>query len=109
AALGDGSFMFTCNELGAAVQERLAVTVLLFNNRCHLGIKDHQDAECGGRHIAVELHQPDFVKFAESFGALGLRVERLDQLPAALDQARSSALPTILEMTFDLRRAGRTP
>ena len=109
AACGDGSFMFTCNELATAVQEGLAVTVLLFNNRCHLGIKDHQDVECGGRHIAVDLHQPDFVRFAESFGALGLRVERLDQLAPALTQARESTKPAIVEITFDMQRLHRTP
>ncbi len=109
AACGDGSFMFTCNELATAVQEGLGVTVLLFNNRCHLGIKDHQDAECGGRHIAVELHQPDFVQFAQSFGALGLRVERLEQLAPALTQARDSQKPAIVEITFDMRRVQRTP
>jgi thiamine pyrophosphate-dependent acetolactate synthase large subunit-like protein len=109
AACGDGSFMFTCNELATAVQEDLGVTVLLFNNRCHLGIKDHQDAECGGRHIAVELHTPDFVKFAESFGALGLRVERLDQLAPALAEARESRRPAIVEITFEMRRVQRVP
>jgi thiamine pyrophosphate-dependent acetolactate synthase large subunit-like protein len=109
AACGDGSFMFTCNELATAVQEGLGATVLLFNNRCHQGIKDHQDAECGGRHIAVELHQPDFLQLAASFGALGLRVERLEDLEPALVRARDSGKPAIVEVTFDVRRVQRAP
>ncbi len=109
AAVGDGSFMFTCAELGTAIQERLPVNILLFNNCAHQLIKDHQDVECEGRHIAADLVQPDFVRFAECFGALGLRVERLDQLAPALRQAREAAVPSIVEITLPVGRPVRTP
>jgi acetolactate synthase-1/2/3 large subunit len=109
AVVGDGSFMFTCNELGTAVQENLPLNILLFNNKAHQGIKDHQVAECEGRVIAADLVQPDFVKFAECFGALGLRVEKLDELGPALDEARESRKPAIVEIAFDVQRPPRVP
>jgi acetolactate synthase-1/2/3 large subunit len=109
AAVGDGSFMFTCAELGTAIQDRLPITILLFNNCAHQLIKDHQDAECGGRYIGADLVQPDFVRFAESFGALGLRVDRLDQLRPALRQARESKVPAVVEITLPVSRPPRTP
>jgi thiamine pyrophosphate-dependent acetolactate synthase large subunit-like protein len=109
AACGDGSFMFTCAELGAAVQENLPVTILLFNNHGHQLIRDHQDMDCGGRHIAAELHQPDFVRFAESFGALGVRADTLEQLGPALDEALAARQPAVVEVTIPFRRPERTP
>ncbi len=109
AAVGDGSFMFTCNELGTAVQEGLDLTVLLFNNHGHEGIRAHQDAECDGRHIAVDILQPDFVRFAESFGALALRVDAVEELGPALDETRRARKPAIVEITFPIRRPARTP
>jgi len=109
AAVGDGSFMFTCAELGTAIQDRLPITILLFNNCAHQLIKDHQDAECGGRYIGADLVQPDFVRFAESFGAMGLRVDRLDQLRPALRQARESKVPAVVEITLPVSRPPRTP
>jgi thiamine pyrophosphate-dependent acetolactate synthase large subunit-like protein len=108
AACGDGSFMFTCPELGTAVQEGLDVTVLLFNNDGHELIRGHQDLHCEGRHIAVDILQPDFVRFAEAFGALGLRVDKLDQLGPALDRARGSGKPAVVEITLPLRRPRRS-
>lgn len=109
AVCGDGSFMFTCNELGTAIQEGLGIDVILFNNKAHQLIKDHQDQDCESRYIGADLAQPDFVRFAESFGALGLRVEKLEQLSPALDQARESRKPAIVEITFPVRRPPRVP
>jgi len=57
----------------------------------------------GGRVIASQLHNPDFVKLAESIGADGIRVEALDQLEPALLRARAAAGVTIVDVVIDSR------
>ena len=51
-----------------------------------------------GRTIGTELRSPDFVKFAESFGAVGIRVEEASELKAALNSALESDGPVIVDV-----------
>ena len=67
--LGDGDFLMTCQDLETAVRLDLDPTVVIFNNM--------------GLGFARPHGNPDFVKFAESFGAVGARA----QTPAELEQA----------------------
>jgi acetolactate synthase-1/2/3 large subunit len=95
--------MFTCQELATAVKYRLSVPVLIFNDDCYTAIKRMQE-ERFGRAYQVELTNPDFVKFAESFGAEGVSVETLDDLKLALRGALSAQGPTLIEVRTPLRR-----
>ncbi len=98
AIAGDGGFMMTSQELACAVQEKLNVVTILINDNCLSAMKGIQDRSYGGRHIAVDLVNPDFVRFVESFGALGLRINELDQFEPALRQALNADRPAVIEV-----------
>ena len=96
---GDGGFMFTVQEMATAVQHRLGVVALVFNDGAFGNVRTFQRQNFGGRLIASELRNPDFVKLAESFGAQGLRATTPEELRAALRRGfASTEVPTLIEI-----------
>lgn len=81
---GDGGFMFTAQELATAVKYDLAISIVLFDNEGYGAIRRHQQRRHGGRVIAADLANPDFVKFAEAFGVKGVRLSSPGDLGPAL-------------------------
>jgi acetolactate synthase-1/2/3 large subunit len=98
---GDGCFMMSGNELATAVQFGLNVTVIVVNNGMLGTIRMHQERTFPGHVIATGLRNPDFTAYAESFGALGLLVERTEEFPAALDRALAHKGPALIELRTD--------
>ncbi|MDP6059963.1 MAG: thiamine pyrophosphate-dependent enzyme, partial [Pirellulaceae bacterium] len=98
AIAGDGGFLMTAQELACAVQEELNVVTILINDNCLSAMKGIQNRSYGGRHTAVDLVNPDFVRFVESFGALGLCVNELDQFEPALREALNAGRPAVIEV-----------
>lgn len=72
---GDGGFLMTGNELAVAAQRGLNLTCVVFDNALYGTIRLHQEREYPGRVAGTELWSPDFVRYAEAFGGLGIRVE----------------------------------
>jgi acetolactate synthase-1/2/3 large subunit len=95
---GDGGFLFGASELATAVQHRIATVTLIFNNNAYGNVKRAQIQKYGGRVIATDLHNPDFVKLAETYGALGLRAETPEALASAIRQGFDHDGPTIIEI-----------
>ena len=97
AVLGDGGFMFSVNELATAVKYGLGIVFLVLNDQRYGAIKYLQEG-IFGKYGEVDLANPDFPAMARAFGAEGLRVESLDDLPKALGHALGHAGPTLLEV-----------
>lgn len=97
-AAGDGDFMMAAPELATAMLYRLNVVVLIANNGTYGTIRMHQEREYPGRVSGTDLVNPDFVKFAESFGAFGVRVARNEDFPAALEAARRADRPALIDL-----------
>ena len=95
---GDGGFMFNVQELATAVQHRIGLVTLLFNNNRFGNVQNLQKHTYGNRVIASDLHNPDFVRMAESFGARAFRAETPDRLRDALQASISADLPTLIEI-----------
>ena len=95
---GDGGFMLHATELATAVQYGLNVVVLLFNDSGYGILRRIQDRDYGGRRIGVDLYTPDFVPFAESFGAAAQQVTDPSQVAQALERALSCGKPTLIEL-----------
>ena len=95
---GDGGFMFNVQELATAVQHRIGLVTLLFNNNRFGNVQNLQKHAYGNRVIASDLHNPDFVRMAESFGAQAFRVDTPDRLREALTAGFSTDLPTLIEI-----------
>jgi acetolactate synthase I/II/III large subunit len=86
AAVGDGGFLMLGSELGTAVREHASIVVLIWEDKSYGLIKWKMDLELG-RHYSVDFQTPDFVKYAESFGAKGYRIDRTDELFPTLKSA----------------------
>ena len=95
---GDGGFMYQATEMATAVKYRLNLVNIVFNNHSYGNVQRAQQEEFGGKVIGSDLSNPDFVRFAESFGAPGLRVETTEQLRKALRQAFRETGPVLIEM-----------
>jgi acetolactate synthase-1/2/3 large subunit len=86
AASGDGGFLMLGSELATAVREHVPIVVLIWEDQSYGLIKWKMDLELG-RHSSVDFHTPDFVKYAESFGAKGYRINRTEELLPTLKYA----------------------
>ena len=95
---GDGGLLFTAQELAVACQEGLTLPIVVFNDNRYDSIRRAQDRSCGGRHIGVHLHNPDLVRFAESFGMAAARVSSGNDLTEALSQALAADGPSLIEV-----------
>jgi acetolactate synthase I/II/III large subunit len=98
---GDGDFLMTGQELATAVQEELAAVFLVVNNAMYGTIRMHQERRYPGRVVGTDLHNPDFVAYARAFGAHGARVERSEEIGAALDEALGCGRPALIELRVD--------
>jgi acetolactate synthase-1/2/3 large subunit len=99
AISGDGGFMFTANELATAVRHRIPLVAVVFNDGAFGNVRRIQAERYGNRLIASDLANPDFLKFAESFGANAERAKDPASLRAALRRgfARRDG-PTIIDV-----------
>ena len=100
ALVGDGGAQMTAEELIVAVQEKLAVTFVVFVNRTLGLVRQMQKDDFGGRYVATDLMCPDFVQLARAYGLSGVRVKGLAGLDAALAKSMRAKRPTLLEVTL---------
>ena len=99
---GDGGFLMVCQEIVTAVEWNLPVIWVVFNDSALRAIREGQKASYGGRIIGTEFTQPtDFSALARSMGAVGLTVERMDQLSGAVDQAITCNRPCVVDVKVD--------
>jgi acetolactate synthase-1/2/3 large subunit len=86
---GDGSIQMNIQELATAVINKLPVKVAILNN-CYLGmVRQWQELFYKKRYSYTSLGGtcPDFIKVAESYGAVGIRVTKKKDVKAAIDKA----------------------
>ncbi len=98
AIAGDGGFMFGVQDLATAVQHRIGLVTIVFNNSQYGNVQQMQRNNYDGRVIATDLQNPDFVAMAKSFGANGVMADTPNALRAALKAGFESDLPTIIEV-----------
>ena len=97
---GDGDFLMTGQEMATAVQYGINAVVVVVDNGTYGTIRMHQETHYPGaaRTIATDLRNPDFVAWAEAFGAFGVRCERTEDFPAALEAARNAGRPALVHL-----------
>ncbi len=84
---GDGDFLMTGQELATAMQEGAALLFVVVDNGMYGTIRMHQQRDYPGRVSGTRIANPDFAALAESYGALGIRVETNDAFAPALERA----------------------
>jgi acetolactate synthase-1/2/3 large subunit len=95
---GDGGFMFGVQELATAVQNKINLITIVFNNRSFGNVLRDQQTAFGGRLIGEALVNPNFLQLAESFGAVGYRAESPEELTLVLEQALTQNAPVLIEV-----------
>ncbi|WP_420970246.1 thiamine pyrophosphate-dependent enzyme [Bradyrhizobium sp. B120] len=98
AITGDGGFMFGVQELATAVQFKIGVVTLVFNNNAYGNVRRDQRERFDGRVVASDLVNPDFVKLAESFGVGAARVTSPDHFRAVLEKALADGGPYVISV-----------
>ena len=88
AAMGDGSFNFTCGELETIVRRKVPLKMIVFSNTVYGWIKASQKTGYGERYFSVDFDRTDHARVAEAFGVKAFRVED----PAGVDAAIAAAL-----------------
>jgi acetolactate synthase-1/2/3 large subunit len=101
---GDGGFMYTASELSTAVQYNIPLVAVVFADGAYGNVQRMQKNDYDGRIIASNLRNPDFVAFAESFGAVGMRAETPQDLTRVIGEAFKQNGPVLIEAPL-----GETP
>jgi len=107
---GDGSIQMNIQELGTAVQYKIPVVICILNNQ-YLGmVRQWQELFHEGRYSFTDMsHQPDFVKLAEAYGAIGMRIDKTEDVERALLEAfQVTDRPVIIDFQVE-REAGVYP
>ena len=98
AICGDGGFMFTSQELATAVHHNIPVVCVVVDNSAYGNVKTIQAQSFGGRHIAVDLSNPDFVAMAHSFGMEAERAETPAQFEDVLARFVALEKPSLIHV-----------
>jgi acetolactate synthase-1/2/3 large subunit len=100
---GDGSIQMNIQELGTAVQYKLPVIICIFNNQFLGMVRQWQSLFYEGRYSHTDISlQPDFVKVAEAYGAVGIRVKDMNEVDDALRQAlQVTDRPVVIDFWVD--------
>ena len=95
--VGDGGFLYNASELATAVQHGINVIAVVFRNDSFGNVARDLETGFGGTY-ATDLHNPDFVRFAESFDAVGLRAKDPMELATLLPEALERNAPVVIEV-----------
>ncbi|SJZ49008.1 acetolactate synthase-1/2/3 large subunit [Enhydrobacter aerosaccus] len=93
---GDGGFLFTAMEMSTAAQNDIGVVAIVFSDGAYGNVRRIQQQSYNNRTIATDLHNPDFVKLAESFGVAAERVSSPAELRAALSRRIANGKPALI-------------
>jgi acetolactate synthase I/II/III large subunit len=99
---GDGGFLFSAMELETAVREKCSFVHLVWRDGSYDMVKIQQVLKYG-RSFGVEFGHVDIVKYAEAFGATGLRINKADEIAPVLSKALTLTGPVIVDVPIDYR------
>ena len=97
---GDAGFMMNSQELEVAMRHNIPIIVMIWRDDEYGLIRWHQQKEFG-RPSHIGFSNPDFVKYAESFGARGFRVEDASDLQTVIKEARDCGTVAVIDCPVD--------
>ncbi len=98
AIAGDGGFGYQAFELSTAMKHGIGLVVVVFDDGAFGNVRRIQQQAYGGRMIADELHNPDFVRFAQSFGMRAECVASPGALRTAIERAFWEGGPALIHV-----------
>lgn len=96
AVCGDGGFLMNSQELETAVRVGVPFVTLIFNDEAY-GLIEWKQMNTFGRPAHIDFTNPDFVKYAQAFGAKGYRVQGSDELVPILKDAFEQNVPSVID------------
>lgn len=99
---GDGGFLFSAQDLETAVRKKLNIVHLIWNDG-HYNMVEFQEKMKYQRASGVDFGPVDFVKYAEAFGAKGIRATSIEELEKALEEGFATEGPVIIDIPIDYR------
>ncbi|MEO1191625.1 MAG: thiamine pyrophosphate-binding protein [Pseudomonadota bacterium] len=102
AFAGDGGLMMTGNELASGIAAGATPKIVVSDNSSYATIRLHQERDFPTRTIATDLANPDFVRWAEAFGAKAWRVEREEEIAEAVTAFLAEPGPALLSVKSSL-------
>ena len=99
--IGDGDFSMNAQEIETAVRENIPVTVIIYNDKSFGALRIFQKGYYGDRQLGSEYGETDFVKLAEAYGAVGVRVDDPKDLEPVVVKALASNKVTIIDVRID--------
>lgn len=96
--IGDGGALMTGGELATAVQYGARIKTFISNNGSYGTIRMHQEIAYKGRVHGTELRNPDFARWAESFGVLGLTIATIAEAPGVVERAVAHDGPVVVDV-----------
>ena len=97
---GDAGFMMNSQEIGTALRLKLAIVLMVWNDSKYGLIEWHQEKKFG-RASHIDFKNPDFVKYAESFGAKGYRVNSAEDLLPTIEKAIADNTVVVIDVPVD--------
>ena len=106
AVSGDAGFMMNSQEIETALRSKTPIVILIWNDSQY-GLIEWKQKRRFGRSAYIDFKNPDFVAYAKSFGAEGVRIESADQLLPALQAALKNPTVTIIDCPVDYSQNDR--
>ncbi|MPQ76566.1 acetolactate synthase large subunit [Hydrogenovibrio sp. JE_KL2] len=100
AVTGDAGFMMNSQEIETALRSETPFVILIWNDNQY-GLINWKQKRRYGRPAYIDFKNPDFVKYAEAFGATGIRINAADELLPALKTALTSNTVTVIDCPVD--------
>jgi acetolactate synthase-1/2/3 large subunit len=100
AVTGDAGFLMNSQEIETALRIKTPMVILIWNDSAY-GLIEWKQMNQFGRKSNIDFTNPDFVKYAESFGAKGYRIERGEDLLPILKQALADNTVSIIDCPVD--------
>lgn len=97
---GDGGFMFSSMEMSTAVQQKCNITHFIWNDEAYNMVQFQEEMKYG-RNSGIELGGIDFVKFAESFGAKGMRISDSSEVEKVMKEALAYEGVCLVDVKID--------
>ena len=105
---GDGGFMYNSSELSTAMRYGINVVTVVFRNDSYGNVASDLDEAFGGAY-ETDLHNPDLVRFAESFGAVGMRADDPMDLERLIPLALETRSPVVIDVPIGEMPIPRAP
>jgi acetolactate synthase-1/2/3 large subunit len=102
AVTGDAGFLMNSQEIETAIRLNIAIVILIWNDASY-GLIEWKQQNQFGRTSNVKFGNPDFVQYAQSFGATGVRVNKTEELMSVLKEALDRNTVTVIDCPVDYR------